>query len=298
MTAVAPDLSLVPPLGEPPPQPTPEVVETTLDNGLRVVVVPRHGVPLVELRLRVPFAASPARAAATHTARVAVLSGAVLLGTDRHDQGQIAELLQGHGAELSVSADPDRLLFSTTLLAGGLPPGLDLLAELLTAATYPKDRVEAERSRVVERVTIARAQPGVIARTALAARRYGTHPYAAQLPRPELVEQVKAQAAIAIKVLYRYWKEQDPSLPALSAIYRALQRHNLQRHARRYLLRQSLNGPTKAFEAPLVNELWMVDFSPAPSPFLQIDGQKKALATRMPFTAGSPPLFRGTAHKK
>jgi putative transposase len=94
-----------------------------------------------------------------------------------------------------------------------------------------------------------------------------------------VVEQVKAQPAIAIKVLYRYWKEQDPSLPALSAIYRALARHNLQRRARRYLLRQSLSGPTKAFEAPLVNELWMVDFSPGP--FLQIAGQKKALGTHL-----------------
>ena len=70
------------------------------------------------------------------------------------------------------------------MLPAGLPPVLDLLAELLTAATYPTDRVEAERSRVAERIAIARSQPGVIARTALAARRYGNHPYAAQLPAP------------------------------------------------------------------------------------------------------------------
>jgi predicted Zn-dependent peptidase len=151
-------------------------------------------VPLIELRLRVPFAASTARSADVHTARAAVLSGAVLLGTSRHDQGGIAELLQGHGAEMSVSADPDRLLFSTTLLPGGLRPVLDLLAELLTDATYPADQVEAERGRVAERIAIARSQPGVIARTALAARRYGRHPYAAQLPRVALVEQVKAPA--------------------------------------------------------------------------------------------------------
>src|SRR5205085_10144547 len=99
-----------------------------------------------------------------------------------------------HGAELSVSADPDRLLYSTTLLPGGLGPVLELLAELLTSAAYPGDRVEAERGRVAERVAIARSQPGVIARAALAARRYGTHPYATQLPRAELVEQVKAPA--------------------------------------------------------------------------------------------------------
>ncbi|MCU1616713.1 MAG: peptidase domain protein [Frankiales bacterium] len=194
MSAPTLDLSLIPPLGEPRPQPVPEVAETTLPNGLRLVVVPRPGVPLVELRLRVPFAASTSRSAAVHTARAAVLSGAVLLGTSRRDQTEIAQLLQGHGAELSVSTDPDRLLFSTTLLPGGLGPVLELLAELLTDAAYPTERVEAERGRVAERIAIARSQPGVIARTALAARRYGTHPYAVQLPRTELVEQVKAPA--------------------------------------------------------------------------------------------------------
>src|SRR3954454_7226787 len=194
MTASVLDLSLIPPLGEPRPQPAPTVTETMLPTGLRVVVMPRPGVPLVELRLRVPFAATSARSAATHTARSAVLSGAVLLGTAAHDQTEIAQLLQGHGAELSVSSDPDRLLFSTTLLPEGLAPVLGVLAELLVSASYPNDRVEAERARVAERISIARSQPGVIARTALAARRYGAHPYALQLPSPELVLAVRSTA--------------------------------------------------------------------------------------------------------
>jgi predicted Zn-dependent peptidase len=188
------DLSLIPPLGEPRPQPVPQVAETTLPSGLHVVVVPRPGVPLVELRLRVPFAAQTARTAAVHTARAAVLSGAVLLGTGRHDQTEIAQLLQGQGAELSVSTDPDRLLISTTLLPHGLAPVLRVLAELLTDAAYPADRVEGERDRVAERIAIARSQPGVIARTALAGRRYGNHPYAIQLPEPDLVGEVRAPA--------------------------------------------------------------------------------------------------------
>jgi zinc protease len=188
------DLALIPPLGEARAHPVPAAHETTLPNGLHVVVVPRPGVPLVELRLRVPFAAPNAHLAAVHTARAGVLSGAVLLGTERHDQTGIAEALQSHGAELSVTTDPDRLLFGTTLLADGLGPVLDLLAELLTSATYPAERVEGERNRVAERIGIARAQPGVIARTALAARRYGSHPYAVQLPDPELVLDVRAPA--------------------------------------------------------------------------------------------------------
>ncbi|MGY1637769.1 M16 family metallopeptidase [Geodermatophilus sp. SYSU D00742] len=187
----APDLGLVPPLGEPRPQPELDVTETTLPNGLRLVVVPRPGVPLVELRLRIPFAAATARTAATHSARTSVLSGAVLLGTERHDATGIAQLMQAHGGELVVSTDPDRLLFSTTLLAEGLAPILGVLAEVLTSATYPAGLVEAERARVAERIAIARSQPGVVARTALAARRFGAHPYAQQLPAPELVSAVR-----------------------------------------------------------------------------------------------------------
>jgi zinc protease len=188
------DMSLVPPLGDPRPHPVPAAEETTLPNGLRVVVVPRPGVPLIELRLRVPFAAPTTRGAGVHTARASVLSGAVLLGTGDHDQNGIAELLQGHGAELSVSSDPDRLLFTTTLLAGGLTPVLGMLAELLTGAAYPAGPVEGERDRLAERIVIARSQPGVIARTALASRRYDGHPYAIQLPDPDLVADVRPPA--------------------------------------------------------------------------------------------------------
>jgi zinc protease len=188
------DLSLIPPLGEPRPQPVPAAEESTLPNGLRLVVVPRPGVPLIELRLRVPFAATTAADAGRHTARGSVLSGAVLLGSVGHDQSAIAELLQSHGAELSVSSDPDRLLFATALLPDGLGPVLQVLAELLTGATYPDDKVEGERDRVAERIGIALSQPGVIARAALAARRYGEHPYAITLPDPELVTAVDGDA--------------------------------------------------------------------------------------------------------
>jgi putative transposase len=94
-----------------------------------------------------------------------------------------------------------------------------------------------------------------------------------------IVAQAKAQPAIPIKVLYRQWKQQHPTLPSVYAIYAALRRHDLSQRSRYYLMRQAISGPTKAFEVPLVNELWMVDFSPGP--FLYLDGQKKATATHL-----------------
>jgi putative transposase len=94
-----------------------------------------------------------------------------------------------------------------------------------------------------------------------------------------IVAQARTHPAIPIKVLYRQWKQQDPTLPGLYTVYRALQRHDLNQRSRHYLVRQALGGPTKAFEAPLVNDLWMVDFSPGP--FLHLVGQKKATPTHL-----------------
>ncbi len=46
----------LPPLGEQRPPTGLSTEDTTLSNGLRVIVVKQSGVPMVELRLRIPFA--------------------------------------------------------------------------------------------------------------------------------------------------------------------------------------------------------------------------------------------------
>ena len=79
-----------------------------------------------------------------------------------------------------------------------------------------------------------------------------------------ILEQVRSFPGVPVKLLYRQWKQTDPALPALSAVYRWLEQNDLDAQGRRYLLRQNIPGPTKAFEAPGVNDLWMVDFSPGP----------------------------------
>ena len=80
-----------------------------------------------------------------------------------------------------------------------------------------------------------------------------------------------------VKLLYRQWKQADFTLPALSAVYRWLEQNDLDAQGRRYLLRQNIPGPTKAFEAPGVNDLWIVDFSPGP--FLTL--HPKTVATHL-----------------
>ncbi len=159
------------------------VAERTLGSGLRVVVVRKPGVPLVEVRLRVPFQS----AQATHPARAALLSDAMLTGAGSFDRTGLAAAVQALGGELSVGVDADRLLLGGNVLATGLPALLGLVATVLTDATYPADEVATERERLVERLVIARSRGGVVASEALGHRMWGDHPYAGDLPQPEAV---------------------------------------------------------------------------------------------------------------
>jgi zinc protease len=52
----------------------PAVAERVLDSGLRVVAVRRPGVPLVEVRLRIPFQTPTSARSLSHLTRASVLS--------------------------------------------------------------------------------------------------------------------------------------------------------------------------------------------------------------------------------
>lgn len=168
----------VPPLTAPVRPRKPSVTDRTLDSGLRVVAVRKPGVPLVELRLRVPFASPrPER-----PAQASLLSDVMLTGTDRYDRAGLAAAVQALGGDLSVGVNSDRLLLSGSVLATALRPMLDLVADVLTGATYVPGEVETERARLVERLTIARSRAQTIAHEALARAMFGDHPYAHDLP--------------------------------------------------------------------------------------------------------------------
>src|SRR4029077_16440944 len=106
----------------------PSSSERTLDNGLRVVVVRKRDVPLVEVRLRVPFLSAKPK----HSARATVLSDTVLSGTDRYDRGDLAAAVQALGGDLTAGVDADRLLLGGNAIATNLPPLMAILADVLT----------------------------------------------------------------------------------------------------------------------------------------------------------------------
>ena len=165
----------------------PEVVERRLPNGLTVLVIQRPTVPLVEVRLRMPFGGAG-------LAPAAVLAQTLLSGTQTMTNVEIAAELQAMGGALAAGVDPDRLLVSGNGLVTGLDRILDILAEVVTGAAYPAEEVATESDRLVDRIQVARSQPSHLVRVALLRRMYGDHPYAVQTPDPEQVRAVTPDA--------------------------------------------------------------------------------------------------------
>lgn len=179
----------LPPLGIQRPGRPPATVDTVVGNGLRVIAARRTAVPMAEVRLRIPFAGTES----THPARAELLAETILTGTRHRDRIKVDTDLAAVGGELHVAVDPERLSISGNALASGLPTLLDVLADALTGAVYADTEVDNERNRLVERITVARSQPRVIAREELQRWRYGDHPAVREVPQAADVAQVTAE---------------------------------------------------------------------------------------------------------
>jgi predicted Zn-dependent peptidase len=189
----------LPPLGVTREVPLPEVTTAELPNGLRLLVARRASVPMVELRLRVPFADPSPAPDSTHPAVAELLTETLLAGTARRDRVGIDDELAAVGADLGASVDPERLLVHGSGLAAGLPAVLDVLADVLTGATHVDREVARERERLVERIAVARAQPRTVAREALQRKRFGDHPITREMPTGEAVAAVTAEQVRALQ---------------------------------------------------------------------------------------------------
>jgi predicted Zn-dependent peptidase len=158
----------------------PPSAERTLANGLTVIAIERRSVPLVEVRLRVPF--GRAVLDPPFVAQSALLSQTLFSGTANLSTMDIAAALQSVGGALSAGVDSDRLLISGNGLSSGLARIFEIMSDVLHSASYPEGEVTTERARLIDRIQVAQSQPSHLARVALLRRIYGHHPYAVQTP--------------------------------------------------------------------------------------------------------------------
>lgn len=176
----------VPAAAEPRPARALRVTRRSSGSGIDATAVRRSGVPLVELRLKVP---APDMSAATK-ARKQLLAATMLGGTTDRDASAIARRLDEIGGTLGAGSGTDSLSLSGSALAAHLPDLLELVADVLLRAGYPADHVRNERGRISHQLVIRRSQPQAMASDVFRRRVFGSHPYGLGMPTPGAVGRI------------------------------------------------------------------------------------------------------------
>jgi zinc protease len=151
------DRKKLPDLGEAPAVKFPEVQQTTLANGLRVILLERHTAPLVNVALGVDagYASDPAGKAGTASLAMAMLDE----GTKTRNAFQIVDQLDALGSLLTTASSLDQSFVRLRALPAKLRPSLEIMADVVLNPSFPDDMFAVNRKQRLAQIAQERAQP-------------------------------------------------------------------------------------------------------------------------------------------
>ncbi len=164
----------------------PRPFETTLANGLRVIIFEDARLPLVSFRLA--FNSGDANDPADATGRTSATMSMLTEGTENYSSLQLAEKIERLGAGIGASSSDDFAIISASSLSLYSSEILALIAEVVLRPTFPDDELDLYRRNTVEHLKFQRSQPGFLAGEQAARLVYGKHPYATVSPNAADIE--------------------------------------------------------------------------------------------------------------
>lgn len=163
------DRSILPSIGDAPDVEFPRVQRSRLDNGLEVILLERHSVPLVNMALAVDagYASDPDGREGLASLAVDLLDD----GTRTRDTFRIVDDLDALGATISVGNSLDLSLVRLRALKANLAKSAEIFADVALNPSFPEKLVELEKQRTLDgiaqekanpRATVFRLLPGLI----------------------------------------------------------------------------------------------------------------------------------------
>jgi zinc protease len=149
--------------------------EQVLDNGLRLVVVENHELPLVSISLRLragAFTEDPA-----HPGTASMAANMITKGTVAHDAEALAADLERHAIQLGANADGDGASVSASALSADADRAMRLLAEVVSAPKFDAKEFRTLRDQTATGMAIAEKTPAVMAERRFDRALWGSHPY-------------------------------------------------------------------------------------------------------------------------
>lgn len=168
----------------------PKPDETTLKNGLRVVVLENHKVPAFTMQMVI---LSGGLADPSEQHGLASFTAALLTeGTAKRTSREISEQAERLGASLSANAGLASL--STNINSGGLKSNFDqaleLFADVIRNPKFPAEEWEKYKARMLPQLQLQRSVPQFLMQERIYRALYGEHPAAFIAAPPETLKSV------------------------------------------------------------------------------------------------------------
>lgn len=132
-----------------------------LQNGLRVVLVERHDVPIVRLYAIVQVGAEADAPGLSGTATM--VAGLLPEGTNHRSAYQIAEAVDQAGGSIDTGAGWDQSYVNVSVLSNHKARAFDLLADLLIHPEFAPDEVDRIRRQTLSALGVVDQDPGYVA---------------------------------------------------------------------------------------------------------------------------------------
>jgi zinc protease len=148
----------------------------TLANGLTVLLVEQHKLPVVAANLIVP---GGSEANPKDRPGLAAFTSALLdQGTEHRSAADIANATAQIGARLTIGSTPDFSFLNVQTLKSNVDTAFDLLSDMALHPAFQREEIERVRSRRLIELQQQRDNPGAIAARVLNQALYGAgHPY-------------------------------------------------------------------------------------------------------------------------
>lgn len=155
---------------------TPAIADFRLSNGLRILVAPTTGVPLVSARLS--FDAG-SRNDGSKPGLAQMTAGLLTQGTTTRTAPQIAAQIEGLGANVGAGAGVDFTNVFANAPADVFPQTLALMADVVRNPTFATEELERAQAQTLDGLRVQLSQPGPVANQSVGRVIYGAAPYGA-----------------------------------------------------------------------------------------------------------------------
>ncbi len=179
----------------------PQPFETTLANGLKLVIFEDKKLPLISFRLflRSGDIHEPANFAGLNSAVASMLSE----GTESYTSKRFAEEIERLGAHLSASSGSDTTSISASSLTLYASDILRLMAEMILKPRFPEEELDLYRRNTIEGLKFQRSQANFLADEQVTRIIFGSHPYSKVSPKAEDIEKITREKLVAYQA-HRY----------------------------------------------------------------------------------------------